>query len=75
VSYEVPNSKPSGTVSLDINNDGKLDVIVFNGSTSGFYEYLNTGEGKLHLQPTTALANIQNMVVGDFNHDGYAVMR
>jgi hypothetical protein len=59
-------------VSLDINNDGKLDVIAFNPFAPGFYEYLNTGNGVLQLQATYEMANIEDMVVGDFNHDGYA---
>ncbi len=71
VSYNVPNNQGSGTVSLDINNDGKLDVIAFNTFAPGFYEYLNTGNGALHLQATYQMANIQDMVVGDFNHDGF----
>lgn len=72
VSYNVPDNEPSGTVTLDINNDGKLDEIAFNGFAPGFYEYLNNGNGGLNLQSTFPLANIQDMVVGDFNHDGYA---
>jgi hypothetical protein len=72
VSYNVPDNVASGTVTLDMNNDGKLDVIAFNGLAPGFYEYLNTGAGGLNLQSTYQLANIQDMVVGDFNHDGYA---
>jgi len=71
VSYNVPNNQGSATVSLDMNNDGKLDVIAFNTFAPGFYEYLNTGNGALHLQATYQMANIQDMVVGDFNHDGY----
>ncbi len=72
VSYNVPDGDPSGTVTLDMNNDGKLDVIAFNAFAPGFYEYLNTGNGTLHMQSTYVMANIQDMVVGDFNHDGYA---
>lgn len=71
VSYNVPNNQASATVSLDMNNDGKLDVIAFNTFAPGFYEYLNIGNGALHLQATYQMANIQDMVVGDFNHDGY----
>jgi hypothetical protein len=72
VSYNVPNNQGSGTVSLDINNDGKLDVIAFNTFAPGFYEYVNTGNGALHLQATFPMANMSDMVVGDFNHDGFA---
>lgn len=71
VDYNVPDNQPSGTVTLDMNNDSWLDVIAFNSSAPGFYEYLNTGNGTLKLQSTYLMANIQDMVVGDFNHDGY----
>ncbi|HKF47916.1 MAG TPA: VCBS repeat-containing protein [Terracidiphilus sp.] len=71
VDYNVPDNKPSGTISLDVNNDTRMDVIAFNSSAPGFYEYLNTGNGVLKLQATYEMPNIQDMVVGDFNHDGY----
>lgn len=71
VDYNVPDNQPSGTVTLDENNDSWPDVIAFNSSAPGFYEYLNNGNGTFHLQSTYIMANIQDMVVGDFNHDGY----
>ncbi|WP_162601747.1 FG-GAP repeat domain-containing protein [Occallatibacter savannae] len=71
VNYNVPDNAGSGTVVLDINNDGKPDVIAFNSFAPGFYEYLNTGSGGLHLQATYLLGDIEDMVVGDFNHDGF----
>ncbi len=72
VAYRVPDSQGSGTVLLDINNDGKPDIIAFNSFAPGFYEYLNNGDGSFHLQATYAMSsNILDMVVGDFNHDGY----
>lgn len=72
VSYNVPDNEPSGTVSIDINNDGKLDVLAYNGFAPGVYEYLNTGDGGLKLQTTLPVTDVQYLVVGDFNHDGYA---
>jgi hypothetical protein len=72
MSYNVPDGAPSGTVSLDINNDGKLDELAFNTFAPGIYEYLNTGSGGLQLAATLPMANVMDMVVGDFNHDGYA---
>lgn len=71
VSYNVPDGHAAGTVSIDINNDGKLDEIAFDGFAAGFYEYINQGDGALKLQSTYTIANIQDMVVGDFNHDGH----
>jgi hypothetical protein len=71
VNYTVPNNRTAGTVTLDMNNDGKLDVIAYNLATPNFYEYLNTGNGALQLQATYTTPAIQAMVVGDFNHDGY----
>lgn len=72
VDYNVPDSEPTATVSIDLNNDGKLDEIAYNSFAPGFYIYLNTGDGALSMKSTYAMANIQDMVVGDFNHDGYA---
>jgi hypothetical protein len=71
VDYNVPDNQPSGTITLDVNNDSWPDVIAFNSAAPGFYEYLNNGDGSLHLQSTYQMPNIQDMVVGDFNHDGY----
>lgn len=71
VSYNVPNNQGSGTVVLDLNNDGKPDIIAYNPFANGFYEYLNQGNGTFDLQATYLLSNIQDIVVGDFNHDGY----
>jgi len=71
VNYNVPDKEPTATVSIDLNNDGKIDEIAYNSFAPGFYEYLNTGDGALSMQGTFAMANIQDMVVGDFNHDGY----
>jgi hypothetical protein len=71
VSYDVPDREPSGTVSLDLNNDGKLEVVAFNGFAPGIYVYRNTGDGTVKLQSTYAMADVQDVVVGDFNHDGY----
>ncbi len=71
--YAVPDNVSSGVVTLDLNNDGKPDIIAFNAFAPGFYEYLNNGNGTFHLQATYGTpAAIFDMVVGDFNHDGYA---
>jgi hypothetical protein len=73
VSYNVPDNFPAATITLDLNNDGKLDVIAFNSFDSSFHEYLNTGNGALQFEKTVPTpANVSDMVVGDFNHDGYA---
>ncbi len=45
VSYNVPDNFPAATITLDLNNDGKLDVIAFNSFDHSFHEYLNTGRG------------------------------
>lgn len=73
VNYNVPDNFPAATITLDLNNDGKLDVIAFNSFDSKFDAYLNTGSGGLQLETEyTAPAGVMDMVVGDFNHDGYA---
>ena len=70
--YVVPDGHASGVVTLDINNDGKPDIIAYNTAAPGFYEYLNNGNGTFHLQATIQQASVYDVVVGDFNHDGYA---
>jgi hypothetical protein len=71
--YAVPDNASAGIVTLDLNNDGKPDIIAFNSFGPGFYEYLNNGNGTFHLQATYQTpAAVFDMVVGDFNHDGYA---
>lgn len=70
--YVVPDGQASGVVTLDINNDGKPDIIAYNTAAPGFYEYLNNGNGTFHLQATIQQASVYDVVVGDFNHDGYA---
>jgi len=73
VNYDVPDRFPAATVSIDLNNDGKLDVLAFNSFDSKFDVYLNTGNGALALKKeVTTPGNISDMVVGDLNHDGYA---
>ena len=68
----VPDKISSGIVTLDLNNDGKPDIIAFNSFAPGFYVYLNNGNGTFHLQATEVTpAHLFDMVVGDFNHDGY----
>jgi len=69
--YTVPDSFPAGVVTMDINNDGKLDIFAFNSGAPGFYEYLNNGDGTFHLQATYVMSQVVDMAVGDFNHDGY----
>lgn len=71
--YNVPDNLPAGTLTFDQNNDGRLDIIAYNWSGTGFYEYLNNGDGTFHLQATWVTSSgIEDMVAGDFNHDGYA---
>jgi hypothetical protein len=36
VDYNVPDSEPTATVSIDLNNDGKLDEIAYNSFAPGF---------------------------------------
>src|ERR1700722_1591108 len=72
VSYNVPDTFPAATITLDLNNDGNLDVIAFNSFDDSFHEYLNTGRGGLMFSNSFKVsAAVMDMVVGDFNHDGY----
>jgi hypothetical protein len=55
----------------DFNRDGKLDVIATTGASNEFLEFLNNGDGALHLQAHYVQpVQVFNVVAADWNHDG-----
>lgn len=73
VDYNLPDNEPTATITLDLNNDGHLDIIAFNSFDDSFHVYLNDGNGTLKPGQTYKQSSpVIDMVVGDFNHDGYA---
>ena len=68
--YSVPGGSWSGVAIGDFNGDGWPDLIV-SASGNALYEYLNNGDGTLHLQATfSTSASVLYIAAGDFNHDG-----
>ncbi len=65
-------SYPWGIATGDINNDGKLDIVVGNLGDGTVSVYLGTGDGSFTLASTTAFAQgfPQPVALGDFNGDG-----
>ncbi len=55
-------------VTVDVNGDGKLDLLVpVNGAVN---TYLGNGDGTFTLKSTTPTPSGGFLVLGDFNHDG-----
>ena len=68
--YTLPNGSPVFIALGDFNSDGNPDVIVSAG-TANFYEYLNRGNGTLHLQANfITKTTVFSIVAADVNHDG-----
>jgi FG-GAP-like repeat/Abnormal spindle-like microcephaly-assoc'd, ASPM-SPD-2-Hydin len=53
----------------DFNHDGKLDLVVGNGSTGGVSILLGNGDGTFQNAGNHAAENF-SAAIGDFNHDG-----
>lgn len=55
----------------DFNGDGKLDIIACTGATKDFLEFLNNGDGTLHLQAHWGQpVQVFDVQAADWNHDG-----
>jgi len=68
--YSVPAGNWSALTIGDFNGDGWPDLIVTDFGNA-FYEYLNNGDGTLHLQATFVTnASVLYLSAGDLNHDG-----
>ena len=65
-------SNPQIVCVSDLNNDDKLDIIVTNKNTHNILTYLGNGNGTFRRRISYILevsANVQSMVVDDFNND------
>jgi hypothetical protein len=57
---------------VDINHDGKLDLVIANGNQGGISVLLGNGDGTFQTPQTFGSANgYAGLAVGDFNGDGY----
>lgn len=55
----------------DFNGDGKIDIITCTGATKDFQEFLNNGDGTLHLQAHWGQpVQVFDVQAADWNHDG-----
>jgi hypothetical protein len=81
VDIPFPALSPWAVATGDFNNDGNPDFVVFSqwcpsGVNAPLYTYLGKGDGTFQSPVTTTLsglsscAAVNNMVTGDFNHDG-----
>ncbi|HZQ69011.1 MAG TPA: FG-GAP-like repeat-containing protein [Terriglobales bacterium] len=65
----VAGKYPNSVVAADVNNDGKVDLVV--GITSAFAVLLGNGDGTFRAAIMTSASSFSNsVVVGDFNRDG-----
>jgi CSLREA domain-containing protein len=65
-------SSPLQPLLVDVNGDGKLDIVSATYGGSSISVYLGNGDGTFQSPTTTAnsLSNVFALVAGDFNHDG-----
>ena len=57
-------------ISADLNGDGVPDLLVGANGLGGVGAYLGNGDGTFTLASVIGVGPAQNLVVGDFNHDG-----
>ncbi len=69
-SFAGPGPAPTSSVSADINNDGRPDVINANWWGTGFTIMLNNGNGNFTPLPVPVSDNVQSVAAADVNGDG-----
>src|SRR5262245_56930131 len=70
VSYAA-GANPDDIVSADVNNDGRLDLVVANSSNDCVNVLLGNGNGTFGTPQTSSAGdNPRSLAVGDFNADG-----
>jgi len=57
-------------ITADLNGDGIPDLLVGANGLGGVGAYLGNGDGTFQLASVIPVGPAQNLVVGDFNHDG-----
>src|SRR5690349_20363964 len=64
-------NQPRGVVTADVNSDGKLDLVVTNGSAGTVGVFLGNGNGSFGAQATFATGTTPfGVAVADVNRDG-----
>ena len=64
----------SSCVVVDVNNDGKGDVVLTEANTSTLYVFSSAGDGSIGFYSSDAVAdcaNFTNLVAADFDRDGH----
>ena len=67
------SASPTYLHTADVNNDGKLDLLVNDPSASDVHVLINDGAGAFQVQPAISPAEMdgqEDIAVGDFNGDG-----
>ena len=62
-------TKTNAVVVDDMNNDGKLDIVVGNKTPDNIAIYLNSGDGKLYERIEFTKEKVTSIAVGDLNND------
>jgi hypothetical protein len=71
VGSNFPNAQPDAIAVADLNEDGKLDIVVANGAETDVAVFLGNGDGTFGAEQLFAVGNGANSVaIADLNGDG-----